>query len=133
VSAPRISKANGRSVAEWIGKTPDAKPPPRVLLRILRRHKGKCYLTHVEIRDGDEWDAEHILALEDGGENRESNLAPALKAPHKVKSAEERKRRAKADAASKAAFGIKKRSRWAMPCGKKSKWKKKMNGQVVRR
>src|SRR5579859_7794741 len=129
MNAPRISKAQGRDVQEWYGKSPNSKPPPRVLLRILRRYNSTCYLTNVEIRDGDYWEAEHIKTLEDGGENRESNLAPALKKPHIAKTKAENRARAKADKKAKAAFGIKKRSRWALPCGKGSKWRKKLNGK----
>lgn len=106
--APKISKARGRSVTEWIGKTPDTwPPPPHVLLRILRRHDHTCYITKMKIPPGVTPEFDHIVELEDGGENRESNIAPVLPAAHKVKSADARKRRAKADAAAKKAAGIK--------------------------
>jgi hypothetical protein len=34
---------------------------------------------------GEAWECDHVIALKNGGENRESNLAPALVAPHKKK------------------------------------------------
>jgi hypothetical protein len=103
---PKIAKARGRAVTEWIGKTPDAKVPERVRLRILRRFEGKCYLTGILIADGQAFDLEDIRPLEEGGERRESNLAPVLRLPHEVKTAAERKRQAKADRIAKAAHGM---------------------------
>lgn len=103
---PKIPKAVGRSVAEWIGKTPDAKIPPRIVLRVLRRAGNTCALTGLTIVDGQPYDIDHIKRLEDGGEHRESNLQPVLKAPHAVKTAVERKNAAKADRAAKRAHGL---------------------------
>jgi 5-methylcytosine-specific restriction protein A len=65
-----------RSVPEWIGKTDDTPPPPRVRLRVFEAHNGKCHLTGRKIGPADQWDVDHVLALANGGENRESNLAP---------------------------------------------------------
>ena len=103
---PRIAKAEGRSVEEWVGKNPDSRPPAHVGLRILRRYDRKCYLTGILIADGQTFDYEHIKALEEGGENRESNLAPVLRLPHEIKTAAERKRQAKADRIAKQAHGL---------------------------
>ena len=112
--APKIAKASGRSVSEWVGKTPDAKVPDRVRLRILRRHESKCYLTGILIADGQAFDLEHIKPLEERGEHRESNLAPVLRLPHEVKTQAERKRQAKADRIAKAAHGMKPRPKQPM-------------------
>lgn len=107
MTAPMI-ETEGRSVPEWIGKSPDSVPPPRVRLRIFNRHGGRCYLSERLIRPGDKWDAEHIVALTNGGENRERNMAPALKAPHKEKTARDLKLKAKTDRLRKKHLGIKK-------------------------
>jgi 5-methylcytosine-specific restriction endonuclease McrA len=104
--AQKIEKAQGRSVKEWIGKNPDSKPPAAVRLRILRRFESKCYLTTILIADGQAFDLEHIKPLEEGGENRESNLAPVLRLAHEIKTAAERKRQAKADRVAKKAHGL---------------------------
>lgn len=77
----------GRSVPEWIGKTPDTKVPDRVRLRVFEKYQGKCYLSGRKIGPADKWDLEDIVALINGGENRESNKAPALKDKHKEKTA----------------------------------------------
>lgn len=85
-----------RSVPEWIGKSNDEKIPPRVKLRIFERAGGKCHISGRIIRAGEAWDADHIIALCNGGEHRETNLAPALTDKHREKT--------KADVAEKAAI-----------------------------
>lgn len=95
-----------RSVAEWIGKNADSKPPAPVVLRIWRREDGVCHLSGRKIAAGEDWHLEHKTALSLGGENRERNLFPALIDPHKDKSAEEAAVRAKADAVTKRHIGI---------------------------
>ena len=75
----------GRSVPEWVAKTPDEKIPPRVRLRIWERYHGICHLTGRKIMVGDKWEMDHIVALTNGGEHRESNLAPALWHAHRAK------------------------------------------------
>lgn len=112
---PKIAKARGRSVTEWVGKTPDSKPPQAVRLRVFDRFHGKCHLSGVKIQPGDKWDLDHIIRLEDGGENRESNLAPALKDPHIEKTAQETKRGRKADRQRAKHIGAKPPSRNPIP------------------
>jgi 5-methylcytosine-specific restriction protein A len=74
-----------REVPEWIGATPDTPIPMRVKVRVFERFGGRCYLSGRKIMPGDQWDAEHVIAIINGGENRESNLKPALKGPHREK------------------------------------------------
>lgn len=95
-----------RSVKEWIGKNDDSKVPAAVRLRIFRREDGKCYLSGANIEVGMPWDLEHRVPLSMGGKHSEDNLFPALKEPHKVKTAAEAKGRAKADAIAKKNLGI---------------------------
>jgi len=97
-----------RSVPEWIGKTDDAKVPASVKVRVFEKYEGRCYLSGVVIRAGDAWELEHILALCNGGEHRESNMAPALVAPHKDKTRADRRLKAKNDRVRKKHLGIKK-------------------------
>lgn len=112
-----------RSTDEWIGKTDDAKVPPRVRLRIWDRDKGVCHITGRKILAGEKWDLDHIVALINGGEHRESNLAPALVAPHREKTKQDVKIKAKTDRVRKRHLGIKKPrtiTRW-----------RKFNGSIV--
>jgi 5-methylcytosine-specific restriction protein A len=117
-----------REVAEWIGKSPDAKVPDRVRMRVLERYGHKCYLSGAEIRPGTAWEIEHIQALILGGEHREKNMAPALVEPHKAKTATEMKIKAKIARVGKKSFLGKKKSSLSNPL-----FKKLMDGTVVRR
>ena len=96
----------GRSVPEWIGKTPDAKVPDHVRLRIFRDHDGRCHISGRKITPADAWELEHIVPLSMGGEHRERNMAPALRDKHKAKTRQEAASRARGDAAAKRHLGI---------------------------
>lgn len=74
-----------RSTDEWIGKNDDTPVPARVRLRVFETHGGTCYLSGRKIRAGEPWECDHVKAIINGGENRESNLAPALKDKHRIK------------------------------------------------
>lgn len=121
-----------RKVAEWCGKTVDSPVPDRVKLRVLRRYENRCYLSGVEIRPGTRWQIEHITAIINGGANRESNLAPALAAPHKIKTKSDLKQKSKNARVRAKTFGIKK-SRHPMAGGRLSRFKKRFDGTVVER
>ena len=85
----------GRTVPEWIGATPDTPIPPRVRLRVFEAHGGVCYLSKRKIRAGEKWQCDHVIALTNGGENRERNLAPALEQPHREKTRDDVREKAK--------------------------------------
>lgn len=76
-----------RRVPEWIGKTDDAKVPDRVRLRVFLDNEGICWLSKRKIASGEPWDLDHKIALINGGQHRENNLAPALRDKHREKSA----------------------------------------------
>jgi len=119
----------GRSLPEWIGKTPDAPIPRRVRLRVFERHGGICHISGRKIRPGEAWECDHIVALVNGGEHRERNLAPALIDKHKGKTAEDVAEKATAYRKKRKHLGIKKPStlrRW-------SRLKRKLDGTVVDR
>jgi 5-methylcytosine-specific restriction protein A len=97
-----------RSTDEWIGKTDDAAIPARVRLRVFERHNGTCHLSGHRIRAGEPWDIDHIVALVNGGEHRESNLAPALRNKHREKTALDVAEKAKNDRVRKRHLSIKK-------------------------
>lgn len=120
-----------REVPEWIGKTPDTPAPPRVRLRVFEKYNGICYLSGRKIMAGDKWQLEHPLAIINGGENRESNLAPALVDPHKVKTAADLKQKSKDYRVRAKHNGIRPRSRF--PGSRDSKFKKRIDGTVVLR
>jgi hypothetical protein len=68
-----------RSVPEWIGRTPDEDPPPRVKLRTRDKARGAdgrlyCQGCTRPISEGEPADVDHIVAIVNGGQNRENNL-----------------------------------------------------------
>lgn len=121
-----------RSVPEWIAKHDDQKIPDRVKLRIWARCGGRCHLTGRKIMPGDARDFEHIVSLRNGGQHRESNIALALRAPHREKTAQEAADGAKADRIAKKHAGIWK-SKHPLPGGRDDWRKRKVSGEVVKR
>jgi 5-methylcytosine-specific restriction protein A len=119
----------GRTVPEWVGKTPDSKVPPHVRLRIFERAGGRCHIAKRKIRSGEPWDAEHVIALADwageGHGNRESNLAPALRDKHREKTSAEATARATVRRKKAKSLGIKTGSGFTA-------WRK-FNGEIVRK
>jgi 5-methylcytosine-specific restriction protein A len=99
-----------RAVPEWIGKTEDTKIPDHVKLRIWAREGGRCHITGRKIMPGDAYDWEHKIALAlwtgDGHGNRESNIAPALRAKHREKTKQDVALKAKSDRVRKKHLGI---------------------------
>lgn len=88
--ATRNCTEMARATEEWIGKSDDAQAPPRVRARVFAAHDGRCHRTGRKIMAGEAWELDHIVALINGGENRESNLAPILAGkPHREKTAED--------------------------------------------
>jgi 5-methylcytosine-specific restriction protein A len=123
----------GRSVEEWIGKTPETPAPPRVKLRVFMAHGGRCYLSGRPIRPGDKWEVEHVLALTLGGENRETNLAPALVEPHKAKTAIDKKLKSQAERRAKKHLGIHRPKGKIQSRGFDKTRTRKFSGEVVPR
>lgn len=120
-----------RALPEWVGKTDDSRPPPRVRVRIFESHNGVCHISKRKIAPGEPWECEHITAIINGGENRESNMAPALIKPHKEKTARDVAIKAKNDRVRKRHLGLRKPSRF--PGSRDSKFKKKISGEVILR
>lgn len=108
----KLPNPGKRSTEEWKGKTPDTAVPDYVKLRVWERHEGICHISKRKISAGEPWDVEHVKAICNGGENREGNLAPALRDKHKGKTANDRKFKAKTDKQKKKHLGIKKPKDW---------------------
>lgn len=98
---------------------------------IFMKTDGRCYVCTQRL-DVKGWDAEHPQALELLGPDDIEALMPICKPCHKVKTAGDRRAIAKANSTRDRHIGALK-SRHPMPCGRNSKWKKKMSGDVVPR
>ena len=122
-----------RSVPEWRGKTHDSPIPLRVRLRVFERHNARCYLSGRKIRPGELWEVDHIVALANGGEHRELNMAPVLRDAHKVKTKQDVALKAKINRKKAYHLGLKKKKSRPIPGSKASGLKKGFDGIVRRR
>lgn len=122
-----------RSTDEWIGKTDDSAIPPRVRLRVFEAHGGICHLSGRRIQAGEPWDCDHVVALVNGGEHRESNLAPALRDKHREKTALDVREKSIVRRKRMKSLGIAPKKGRPMPGSKASGFRKRMNGEVERR
>lgn len=118
-----------RAIAEWIGRSPDSLPPPHVVRRVFDAHDGRCHITGQPINFlQDEWQVEHKVSLRNGGLNAESNLGPALIKPHRIKTARENSRSAKADRIREKLLGLH-RSKRPIPGGRRTAFKHRLDGK----
>ena len=119
-----------------VGTTERHKLTPTKRLRIWERDKGVCCLCQNKI-DGvrDRWIVEHKRALELGGEDADHNMGVAHQACADEKTngpTGDHARAAKAKRAKRMALGLKK-SKTPLPGSRSTKWKRRMDGSVVRR
>jgi 5-methylcytosine-specific restriction protein A len=78
------------------------------------------------------WELDHITPLAISGNNEPENLQIACVHCHKEKTKTDVTSIAKGKRMAEKHYGIK-RSSAPMPCGRRSRWKKKLNGEVVPR
>ncbi len=104
-----------RAVEEWIGANDDTPIPQRVKVRVFERHGGICYLSKRKIGAGEPWDCDHVVAIINGGANRESNLAPALRDKHRDKTREDVSIKAKTAAIRAKHLGLKPAAKRKIP------------------
>ena len=100
---------------------------------IGERHGGICHLCSMKVIPGEDWDVSHDIPLEAGGKDDETNWLVAHRKCHRVHtSTVDAPLIAKVKRIHQRHIGAKK-SRSPLPGGRHSKWKKKMDGSVVRR
>ncbi len=104
-----------RSTEEWIGKDDDAIPPPRVRLRVFDAAGGQCHLCSRKIAAGEYWQADHVIALVNGGDNREANLRPACRNCCYIKTAADVAEKSRVNRKRQKHLGIAKRSGFPKP------------------
>lgn len=124
-----------RAVDEWVGKSDDTPPPPRVKARIVLAQGGICACgcgTKLgEYGEGIEFDHRQALIL--GGENREGNLRALRPMCHKGKTRADVAQKSKEARKRNKGYGFKKTVTRPMPGSRKSPLKKRVDGSVVRR
>lgn len=114
--------------------TPTARKAltPKQRMQLFIDRKGTCCLCGNRI-DGtrEAWIDEHIIPLADGGGNELDNRGVAHEKCARVKTSRENVDRAHLRRAAEAHFGAKRRT--GFPTNRSGPFKKKMNGQVVKR
>jgi len=78
-----------RERPEWVAAHPDQAIPKVVRARIWEREGGRCYLSGRKINPGEAFEYEHVIAIANGGEHRESNIRLALKDRHREKTSDD--------------------------------------------
>lgn len=105
-----------RAVAEWVGKNDNTKIPDHVKVRVFLRFDGRCACgCNRRIASGESWQADHIIALINGGVHAESNLQPLLTEHHKTKTRTDVAEKARTYRTVKRHIGVKKQrtiTRW---------------------
>jgi 5-methylcytosine-specific restriction protein A len=99
---------------------------------IFNVRAGKCHICGQKIHPDQKWDIEHIIPLALGGADSGENLDLAHQSCHRDKTKADVGRLAKARRQA-AYHNGKKLSKTPLPCGKSSKWKRKLDGSLVRR
>ena len=123
-------------MTEDVGTTKRKNMTPRLRLKVWEAHKGMCAICGGKI-DGvrERWILEHMRPLALGGADDESNMAPVHEGCALAKTfgkSGDIAKAAKAKRVKTKHLGIKK-SKNPLPGGKGSKWKKKIDGSLVRR
>lgn len=116
-----------------LGTTQRSRLSLRVRLAIWERAKGICVLCDRRI-DGvrERWIIEHIRALELGGLDEPDNMGPAHETCAAAKTRNHHHRAAKAKRQKIRHLGAA-RTKNPLPCGRQSRWKKKIDGTIVPR
>jgi 5-methylcytosine-specific restriction protein A len=100
---------------------------------IFMNHNGICHMCKLKIAPGQEWDVSHEIPLEAGGRDDKTNWLPAHRKCHRVHTANvDAPLIAKVKRIHQRHIGAH-QSKNPLPGGKRSKWKKKIDGTVVRR
>lgn len=121
-----------RSVPEWVGATDDTPIPARVKDRVMQAFGGCCSECGVEFSGVIRPEFDHIVALVNGGENREGNIRAVCAACHVIKTKEDVSLKSVTYRKRSKHFGFEKKKR-LIPGSKATRWKKTVSGEVFLR
>jgi hypothetical protein len=118
---------------EDVGTTVRRKLTPHRRLKVREKTGGVCVLCDGKI-DGvrERWIAEHIRALELGGADDFDNLGPAHDTCATDKTREDHRRPAHAKRQKIRHIGAE-ATKWPLPFGRASRWKRTLSGKIVPR
>lgn len=120
-----------RTVSDWVARHDDQAIPARVKDRIALKAEGYCQHCRREIAGKLRAEFDHAIPLIVGGKHCESNLQLLCHECHGAKTKLDVKLKAKVAKVRQRHLGIRKPSRFA--CSRDSRFKKKIDGSVVRR
>lgn len=103
----------------------------RERVRLFDLHGGRCHICEQKIKVGEAYDLEHVVPWILTRDDSDDNVKPAHKSCHRAKTADDIAAIRKADRIR--AKHINAMPKKAFPGGIGSKWKKRMNGEVVPR
>ena len=116
-----------------LGTTLRGRLSPRQRLTVWERAGGVCVLCQRRIdRARERWIVEHLRALELGGADEFANMGPAHEACARDKTRDDHHRAAQAKRQKIRHLGAETAKR-PLPCGRRSRWKKKIDGTIVPR
>ena len=116
---------------EDVGTTKRGHLSQRRKLAIWEREKGKCMVCGIKLHTG-QFIYEHVRPLELGGSDTDDNIRLTCKACATEKTKVDHATAAKAKRQKSSHLGLKK-SKSPLPFGRGSKFKRKMDGTIVRR
>lgn len=122
-----------RAVPEWIGRTDDIPPPPRVKLRILDRQNDRCADCGRTFNPACRPEFDHARALVNGGRNCEANLQALCDLCHGTKTARDVAEKAKVARVRAKHLGLKDKPRIPVGGWAALKYKRMPDGRVVPR
>ena len=100
---------------------------------LFEEHKGRCHICGEPITARDAWEVSHPIPLAAGGADEPGNRAPAHKRCHRYQTSNiDQPLIAKVKRVHARHIGAD-TPRRPMPGSRRSPWKRKMSGQVVRR
>lgn len=99
---------------------------------LFAKHDGVCHICGGKISVGESWDVEHVIPFAMGGADDESNWRPSHIKCHRTKTVDDVGKIAKAKRREARHLGVKV-SGTPLPFGKKSPFKRKLDGTIVRR
>jgi len=103
-------------------------------LNLFLKRKGTCASCYLKIDAGKAWDIDHILPLALGGTNEPENLQILCKPCHQSKTYKsDIPRIAKTKRLKARHLGARSPSTRPLPGSRRSPWKRKLDGSVVRR
>jgi 5-methylcytosine-specific restriction endonuclease McrA len=94
---------------------------------------GVCHICGGRISGGQAWEVEHVIPLALGGLDKPQNMRPAHPICHREKTSVDAGDTARAKRREAKHIGAKAPSRRPMPGSRASRFKKRMDGTVVRR